>query len=38
MLEKENNRLFAFGGKNTVSCEYYSFKEKKDGQRRKYSK
>ena len=30
MLEKENNRLFAFGGKNTVSCEYYSFKEKKD--------
>ena len=29
MLEKENNRLFAFGGKNTVSCEYYSFKEKK---------
>ena len=29
MLEKENNRLFVFGGKNTFSCEYYSFKDKK---------
>ena len=28
MLEKENNRLFVFGGKNTVSCEYYSFNDK----------
>ena len=29
MLDKENNRLFAFGGKNTTSCEYYSFNDKK---------
>ena len=29
MLEKENNRLFVFGGKNTLSCEYYSFNDKK---------
>ena len=28
MLEKEYNRLFVFGGKNTVSCEYYSFNDK----------
>ena len=29
MLEKENNRLFVLGGKNTLSCEYYSFNDKK---------
>ena len=29
MLDKEYNRLFVFGGKNTVSCEYYSFNDKK---------
>ena len=29
MLEKEYNRLFVFGGKNTLSCEYYSFIDKK---------
>ena len=29
MLEKENNRLFVFGGKNTTSCEFYSFIDKK---------
>ena len=29
LLDKENNRLFAFGGKETTACEYYSFKDKK---------
>ena len=29
MLDKEYNRLFVFGGKNTCSCEYYSFNDKK---------
>ena len=29
MLDKEYNRLFVFGGKNTLSCEYYSFNDKK---------
>ena len=29
MLDKESNRLFVFGGKNTCSCEYYSFNNKK---------
>ena len=29
MLDKEHNRLFVLGGKNTYSCEYYSFNEKK---------
>ena len=29
MLDKEYNRLFVFGGKNTYSCEYYSFNDKK---------
>ena len=28
MLDKEYNRLFVFGGKNTTSCEYYSFNDK----------
>jgi hypothetical protein len=28
MLDREYNRLFVFGGKNTYSCEYYSFNDK----------
>jgi hypothetical protein len=29
LLDKEYNRLFVFGGKETVECEYYSFNDKK---------
>ena len=29
LLDKEYNRLFALGGKQTNICEYYSFKDKK---------
>ena len=29
LLDKEFNRIFVFGGKNTKKCEYYSFTEKK---------
>ena len=28
LLDKEFNRIFAFGGKNTKKCEYYSFADK----------
>ena len=28
LLDKEYNRIFAFGGKNTKKCEYYSFADK----------
>ena len=29
LLDKEFNRIFVFGGKNTKKCEYYSFNDKK---------
>ena len=29
LLDKEYNRLFVFGGKQTTICEYYSFNDKK---------
>ena len=29
LLDKEFNRLFVFGGKETTKCEYYSFNDKK---------
>ncbi len=29
LLDKEFNRLFVFGGKETIECEYYSFNDKK---------
>ena len=29
LLDKEYNRLFVFGGKETTKCEYYSFSDKK---------
>ena len=29
LLDKEFNRLFVFGGKQTTMCEYYSFNDKK---------
>ena len=29
LLDKEYNRIFVFGGKNTKKCEYYSFNDKK---------
>ena len=29
LLDKEYNRLFALGGKETTKCEYYSFNDKK---------
>ena len=29
LLDKEFNRLFVFGGKETTKCEYYSFSDKK---------
>ena len=29
LLDKENNRLFILGGKETMKCEYYSFADKK---------
>jgi len=29
LLDKEYNRLFVFGGKETTKCEYYSFNDKK---------
>ena len=29
LLDKEYNRLFVFGGKETTICEYYSFNDKK---------
>jgi len=29
LLDKESNRLFVFGGKETTKCEYYSFSDKK---------
>ena len=28
LLDKEYNRIFVFGGKNTKKCEYYSFNDK----------